>query len=55
MAVQAAQDAGISAARHVEGGFDAWIKAYRPDENSTNSGISNGTGTLAMVARMAIK
>jgi sulfur dioxygenase len=27
MAVQAAQDAGISTARHVEGGFDAWTKA----------------------------
>jgi sulfur dioxygenase len=27
MAVQAAQDAGISAARHIEGGIDAWKKA----------------------------
>jgi sulfur dioxygenase len=27
MAVQAAQDAGIGMARHVEGGFDAWVKA----------------------------
>ena len=27
MAVQAAQDAGISAARHIHGGIDAWKKA----------------------------
>ena len=27
MAVQAAQDAGINAARHIEGGIDAWKKA----------------------------
>jgi sulfur dioxygenase len=27
MAVQAAQDVGISSARHIEGGIDAWLKA----------------------------
>jgi rhodanese-related sulfurtransferase len=27
MAVQAAQDAGIASACHLQGGFDAWIKA----------------------------
>jgi sulfur dioxygenase len=27
MAVQAAQDAGLISARHVEGGIDAWKKA----------------------------
>ena len=27
MAVQAAQDAGITTARHIEGGIDAWKKA----------------------------
>ena len=29
MAVQAAQDAGVSAARHIEGGIEAWRKAGR--------------------------
>jgi glyoxylase-like metal-dependent hydrolase (beta-lactamase superfamily II)/rhodanese-related sulfurtransferase len=32
MAVQAAQDAGLSAARHIEGGIDAWKKANGPIE-----------------------
>jgi sulfur dioxygenase len=32
MAVQAAQDAGFSAARHIEGGIDAWKKANGPIE-----------------------
>jgi rhodanese-related sulfurtransferase len=27
MAVQAAQDAGLTTARHIEGGVDAWKKA----------------------------
>ena len=30
MAVQAAQDAGLSTARHIEGGMDAWKKAKGP-------------------------
>jgi sulfur dioxygenase len=30
MAVQAAQDSGISAARHIQGGIDAWKKASGP-------------------------
>ena len=30
MAVQAAQDAGMMAALHVEGGIDAWKKAGGP-------------------------
>jgi len=30
MAVQAAQDAGLTAARHIEGGIDAWRKAGGP-------------------------
>jgi len=30
MAVQAAQDAGLAAARHIEGGLDAWKKAGGP-------------------------
>ncbi len=30
MAVQAAQDAGIAAACHIQGGIDAWKKAVRP-------------------------
>jgi sulfur dioxygenase len=30
MAVQAAQDAGLVSARHIEGGFDAWKKAAGP-------------------------
>ena len=30
MAVQAAQDAGLSAAVHIEGGIDAWKKAGGP-------------------------
>ncbi|TIP09692.1 MBL fold metallo-hydrolase [Mesorhizobium sp.] len=30
MAVQAAQDAGISSARHIQGGIDAWRKASGP-------------------------
>ena len=30
MAVQAAQDAGLTAACHIEGGFDAWKKAGGP-------------------------
>lgn len=32
MAVQAAQDAGIAAACHIQGGFDAWRKANGPLE-----------------------
>jgi sulfur dioxygenase len=32
MAVQAAQDAGIQTARHIEGGMDAWKKACGPIE-----------------------
>jgi rhodanese-related sulfurtransferase len=30
MAVQAAQDAGIVSALHIEGGLDAWRKADGP-------------------------
>jgi rhodanese-related sulfurtransferase len=30
MAVQAAQDAGITSARHIEGGIAAWTKAGGP-------------------------
>jgi len=30
MAVQAAQDVGISAACHIQGGIDAWCKADGP-------------------------
>jgi rhodanese-related sulfurtransferase len=30
MAVQAAQDAGLASALHVEGGIDAWKKAQGP-------------------------
>ena len=30
MAVQAAQDAGLSSARHINGGIDAWKKALGP-------------------------
>jgi rhodanese-related sulfurtransferase len=30
MAVQAAQDAGLTAARHIQGGLDAWRKADGP-------------------------
>jgi rhodanese-related sulfurtransferase len=30
MAVQAAQDAGFTSARHIEGGIDAWKKAGGP-------------------------
>ncbi|HKA71412.1 MAG TPA: rhodanese-like domain-containing protein, partial [Xanthobacteraceae bacterium] len=30
MAVQAAQDAGLSSARHIEGGLDAWKRANGP-------------------------
>jgi sulfur dioxygenase len=30
MAVQAAQDSGIYAARHIQGGIDAWKKASGP-------------------------
>jgi sulfur dioxygenase len=30
MAVQAAQDAGLTNTRHIEGGFDAWKKAAGP-------------------------
>lgn len=30
MAVQAAQDSGLSCARHIQGGFDAWKKAGGP-------------------------
>jgi rhodanese-related sulfurtransferase len=30
MAVQAAQDAGITAACHIQGGIDAWKKAGGP-------------------------
>jgi len=32
MAVQAAQDAGLTSARHIQGGFDAWKKASGPVE-----------------------
>jgi sulfur dioxygenase len=32
MAVQAAQDAGIRTAKHIEGGMDAWKKACGPIE-----------------------
>ncbi len=32
MAVQAAQDAGIKSATHIQGGLDAWIKARGPVE-----------------------
>jgi sulfur dioxygenase len=32
MAVQAAQDAGLSSAAHVQGGIDAWKKAGGPLE-----------------------
>ena len=35
MAVQAAQDAGLLAALHVEGGLDAWKRA-RPAPSPTN-------------------
>ncbi len=30
MAVQAARDAGLASACHIEGGFDAWRKASGP-------------------------
>ncbi|RUT97797.1 MBL fold metallo-hydrolase, partial [Mesorhizobium sp. USDA-HM6] len=30
LAVQAAQDVGISSARHIQGGIDAWRKASGP-------------------------
>jgi rhodanese-related sulfurtransferase len=30
MAVQAAQDAGLTSARHIAGGIDAWKKAKGP-------------------------
>jgi rhodanese-related sulfurtransferase len=30
MAVQAAQDAGLTAVCHIEGGIDAWKKANGP-------------------------
>jgi rhodanese-related sulfurtransferase len=30
MAVQAAQDAGLNSARHIQGGVDAWKKAGGP-------------------------
>jgi rhodanese-related sulfurtransferase len=32
MAVQAAQDAGIRSACHIQGGLDAWKKANGPVE-----------------------
>ena len=39
MAVQAVQDAGINAARHIEGGIDAWKKA--------GGSLDNGSGSPA--------
>jgi rhodanese-related sulfurtransferase len=33
MAVQAAQDAGLMSALHVEGGLDAWKRAQGPLAN----------------------
>jgi sulfur dioxygenase len=30
MAVEAAQEAGLTTARHIQGGLDAWIKAGGP-------------------------
>jgi hypothetical protein len=30
MAVQAAQDAGVASACHIQGGLDAWGKAGKP-------------------------
>lgn len=35
MAVQAAQDAGLKSALHIQGGIDAWKKASGPVERST--------------------
>jgi sulfur dioxygenase len=35
MAVQAAQDAGLGSARHIEGGIDAWKKAGGPLEDGS--------------------
>jgi glyoxylase-like metal-dependent hydrolase (beta-lactamase superfamily II)/rhodanese-related sulfurtransferase len=35
MAVQAAQDAGLTSARHIDGGLDAWKKALGPVEPPT--------------------
>jgi rhodanese-related sulfurtransferase len=32
MAVQAAQEAGLASARHIQGGVDAWSKAGGPLE-----------------------
>jgi glyoxylase-like metal-dependent hydrolase (beta-lactamase superfamily II)/rhodanese-related sulfurtransferase len=40
MAVQAAQDVGLSSARHVEGGLDAWKKA--------GGALDHGTGYLVL-------
>ena len=37
MAVQAAQDARITAARHMQGGIDAWKKADGPLERPPNN------------------
>ena len=37
MAVQAAQDAGLSSARHIEGGLDAWRRSSGPIELSQAS------------------
>jgi len=33
MAVQAAQEAGLASARHIQGGVDAWSKAGGPLEH----------------------
>jgi sulfur dioxygenase len=37
MAVQAAQDAGLTSARHIEGGLDAWRRSSGPIELSQTS------------------
>ena len=39
MAVQAAQDVGLSSARHIEGGLDAWKKAGGSLDDGTGSPV----------------
>jgi rhodanese-related sulfurtransferase len=45
MAVQAAQDAGINAARHIEGGINAW--------KETGGSLDSGSGSPAHALLLA--
>jgi len=50
MAVQAAQDAGLTAACHIEGGLDAWKKACGPAGALTEDAWDERPSTYSMTS-----